>query len=210
MSNTILTIDIDNVLCDTARAFLTYYEQKFWDLVQYDDVKFAYIQDNECFEKFVDLPWVDNAYQQFFYRACDQDAFSPCVWAVHTVWQLKDVWFELYAVSGRWESQRTYTTWWIDQYFHGMFDDIFLLNDHSPEAKPKWEVCKNLWTLVHLDDFHHYAQTISKEWIPTLLFDTPRNQAYMDDDPHIIRVGWRNDVMEQVMKIKSEKEERTE
>ncbi len=201
MKNKLITIDIDNVLCDTARAFMIYYAEKYGDIVQYDDILHAYIQDNPCFEKFDKTPWLEREYAEFFGWASDQDKFSPCRWAVHTVWQLKDLWYTLHAVSGRWDDQYEFTDRRLGEYFSGMFDGIHLMNDHSPKAESKGDACKRLWALVHLDDFHHYAETVASVWIPTLLFETPRNESYKNDDPLIVRIWWWHEVMENINKL---------
>lgn len=63
-----ISIDCDNVLCDTARAFIRYYEEEYGDVVEYDTITHAYLQDNAQFAKFPH-DGTYGAYMDFFEHA---------------------------------------------------------------------------------------------------------------------------------------------
>ncbi len=181
----ILSIDCDNILCDTARAFLKYYKFKYWKEVSYDAIRHAYLHENEEFSEFD--RWRE-AYYDFFVWAHDTWVLKPMKWSQEWITFLKDAWYELHVVTGRLSKQLDFTQRRLDAYFPNTFDDIHLWSDMTDEHITKWVLCKNINAKLHIDDFIHYAQEITVEDIPVIILDCPRNNHQSIDSSLITRV----------------------
>jgi len=192
----IITIDCDNVLCDTARTFLEYYTMTYGDVVPFEEMTNAYIQDNKTLTH-IDQDNPLQQYIEFFQRTHKECSMKLIAWAQQWVKQLLNAWYELHVVTGRVEEQREATAERIEKYFPNCFTDTHFTNDLTNKSLPKWWVCQKLWAIVHIDDFYHYAETITELWIPVIMLDAPWNQVEKEDNL-VLRVNAWGEVMEKV------------
>jgi len=59
---------------------------------------------------------------------------------------------KMYIVTGRQESSRKTTEWWIDTHFPGIFDDVILTNSFTPTEVKKVDICRSLALDTIIDD----------------------------------------------------------
>ena len=189
--NPCITIDFDNVLADSAHAFLKYYEKMYGDVVDFQEIKYPYLQDNEALSKFAEA-WGD--YEDFLRWAHTWDNLHPMDWAVQWITALQQYWLDLHVVTWREESQWPVTEAWLQKNFPWVFVDIHYGNDLTDKKISKWEICSSIWSIIHFDDFLTYAESIAWCKVPVLLFDAPWNTWYQWDNSYISRVDWRKNV----------------
>jgi len=187
--NKVLSIDCDNILCDTARAFLEYYKLESWKEISYDAIHHPYLHKNKALSE-IDLS--REGYYQFFCRAHDTSSLQPMSWSQEWIRALKNSWYDLHVVTGRLDKQLDHTKHWLDMYFPDMFYDIHLWSDMTDQHISKWDLCKNIDAQLHIDDFIHYAQEIIVEDIPVLVLDCPRNNYQELKSSLITRVSDRS------------------
>jgi len=187
---TIVTIDFDNVLADSARCFLAYYHDRYWDLVDYESINHAYLQDNPEFTKF---NWF-REYFDFLDRAHQWNHLKPMEWLLPWIQLFQDMWFDLHIVTWRENSQKSITQAWLDLHLPWVFTAIHYANDMTKDSISKGEICSWIWSILHLDDFFHYSESVADQEIPVLLFSAPWNTWYQWDNSYITRIHWRNSI----------------
>jgi len=190
----IITIDCDNVLCDSARTFLDRYNEKFWEDVSFDAMTKPYIHEIKDFTHF-DRENPIELYIEFFVWAHEHSMMRVFPWAQEWVKKLLEKEYELHVLTGRVDAQKDATIAWVEKYFPWCFEAIHFTNDMTEKKRPKWAICKELGAIAHLDDFYHYAESIIQYDIPVYLFDAPWNQKEKDAKG-IERIAWWSKVWE--------------
>ncbi|USN54640.1 MAG: hypothetical protein H6765_09165 [Candidatus Peribacteria bacterium] len=88
MAGTVLTVDCDNVLCNTAHAFLQYYHEVYGDLVAFDMLSEPYPHQIAYFPEFAKDD-VFAAYLEFFAYAEEREWLLPLPGALPVLQQLQ-------------------------------------------------------------------------------------------------------------------------
>ncbi len=182
----IITIDCDNVLCDTAWAFTEWYNNKYQANAQVNQIKKAYMQENSCFSEFND----NVEYYEFFVHAHEWDNMSPVPWSVEWIARFLHLWYELHVITWREDRMHWVTSEWIEKHYGDVFSEIHYCNDLTDSYIPKWSVCKEIGAVLHVDDFDHYAKSITEVGIPVFLLDFPRNSEAEETDLLKRIKGW--------------------
>lgn len=189
MSQWVISIDCDNVLVDTASAFLQYYEMNFWTKVDRDDIREAYIQDNDCFDL---RKWWREEYRIFFERAHKQWYMTPFWSSVSQLKALKEYGYELHIVTWRLLLQEELTRTWSNKFYPWLFNGIHFGQDHTTDKVTKWDLCKKIWAKLHIDDFLHYGLEVVDAGIPVLLYTSPRNTDKLLSSSLLTRINSRD------------------
>lgn len=96
----VITIDCDNVLCNTTKSFIKYYEICYRDRVEYETFVQWYLWDNPVFPKFTNDS-NNSAYLEFCRYVHDNEIEKPLDSAIEVIWMLKKIGYRLYVVTGR-------------------------------------------------------------------------------------------------------------
>ena len=59
---------------------------------------------------------------------------------------------KIYVVTGRQDSVRDTTEWWLEKYFPDIFDDLILTNSFTPLEVKKADICRSLALDPMIDD----------------------------------------------------------
>lgn len=196
----IITIDCDNVLADTAGAFVHWYISETWRELDVSQLDTQYLSGATPLQWLVEK--IGDPYYPFWKdildpgKVCD---IMPMDWAVEWVRQLVNAGYTLQVVTGRWSMEQQETYRWLEYWFWWAFDKVIFGHEGSDDYTDKWQLCSWLWASVHLDDFIQNARDIAKTGIPTLLFDRRWNQS---DESHALiqRVKWREDSVDRIVK----------
>lgn len=184
--NKIITIDCDNVLSDTHNSFARYYQEHYGDSYMLDQLDQPYLRDIALFNK-IPHDEFGHVYMDFFVTSHENDTMLLMPWAIEGIQALDDAGYELHMLTGRREIQKQASVDRIERHFPGKFVACHFTNDLTEKSIPKGEICRQLWATAHVDDFLHYAETITALGIPVLLYDRPWN--HMDNhDPLLHRV----------------------
>jgi len=175
MSKWLITIDFDNILADTAGAFVDWYNNKYTTQVKITDIEHPLLQDNDCFPAIHWLP-AGSFYKEFITKIHSENSIKPILWSKNWIINLHNMWYDLSIVTWRTQELAPITMWRAIEYFWDFFVDIYCANDHTSQTRTKWEICFELWSILHIDDFVHYAQSVVQHGIPAILLHMPWNQ----------------------------------
>lgn len=195
--NKVITIDLDNVLAKTTQAFLQYYEENYGKKVSFNEVSFAYFNENKQFDAVYGIEERRRVYRHFMWTT----KFEVVPGAIKGVKELYDRWYILHVLTWRNVDQESLTHIRIEENFPDLFEDIHFSHASTKQEIPKWKICKSLWAILHIDDFIDFSLSIAKEWIPVYLFDKPWNQWEIDNSL-IERVHGRKEIIDKVVVLK--------
>ena len=186
-----ITIDFDNVLASTSQHFLDYFETHTWRKIPFESITNWYLTRNTNFDMTQDE--IQALFQQFMIDSHTWNTLPIMPGAKQVVADLHDQWHNLLVLSWRRKKYLDLTQQWIATNFGDVFSDVIFTEDLTDHSRTKWEVCLEVWSEMHLDDYTKYALTTADAWVKTLLFDMPWNKTYANDNQHIIRVkGWQD------------------
>jgi len=191
----IITIDLDNVLAKTTEAFLEYYAKHYGKEIDINEIKYAYFNDNEQFDAIDTLEEWRRVYRYFMWNT----NFEVIPGAREGVKVLHERWYILHILTWRNQDQEVLTYTWVEENFPGIFEDIHFSHAKTEKEVSKWELCKSLWAILHIDDFLDFSTSVAEQWILVYLFDRPRNQ---DNTIHplITRIAWWEEVVSTIEK----------
>jgi len=87
-----------------------------------------------------------------FYKSREFKALKPIEGAQYAMSRMRRDAKKMYIVTGRQESSRETTEWWIDTHFPGIFDDVILTNSFTPMEVKKVDICRSLAIDTIVDD----------------------------------------------------------
>lgn len=189
--SSVVTIDCDNVLADTAASFVDWYTKTTWRILTLKDLNQQYL--SQCSA----LAWMcENGWDPYFpfweSILASEHTMKPISWAAQAVKSLYDQWYILKIVTWRWTMERDETYRWVEEYFPDMFDEVIFGFEWTHDFTNKWLLCSRLNAILHIDDFIQNARDISAVWIPMILFDRLWNQSDEKNDLIIRTQGWED------------------
>ena len=203
-----LAVDFDDVLFPCLEGFVSYCSKHGLargSLEGLDDVDFSKIFNldsatcDELFQKYASSQeWIDLHNEQ------------PPSACVQKLQEIKDAGYRLVIVSAREHRFRQLTCHYLDSFFSGIFDAVFLCNYHGDvdEKNPrlsKFDVCSSLGCFALLDDNPKYIKEVEDKGmigIPFGLYSwTVRHRELVKAD-HIIR-NWEELTVEKLRLIAS-------
>lgn len=166
-------IDLDDVLCDFATAFVAYHNDvygttltkgdvwsyKFWDVL--------HISREEMIKRFYD-----------FQQSPKMIHVPPIQGAKRAVDSLRENNYDLHIITARDAQFSDITNHWLSRYFPGIFSDIHFANHQSTvlKARSKGDICKEIGVSLMIDD--SFDNAVSCHGVcdrGVLLFDAPWN-----------------------------------
>jgi 5'(3')-deoxyribonucleotidase len=173
----ILGIDIDGTLSDTIGAALTELRTRFGEVMDFSQWKTWNPHEiPELQEKW--LTTIQHTIDLFY--GILRVGWSQVVWpiegSVEWISRLQSLWKKLIALSGRLEGSRPYTSWWLDEYYPWVFDQVLLTDHDTPNQVPKYELARahGIWLMI--EDNALYAIDLATHGIPTVLLEAPWNK----------------------------------
>lgn len=183
-------VDIDEILSETVKAFLFFYNAEYGTTFIFDEVidysfakQFGITRDEER-----------QAIQDFFGSklALDIPTVPESIKCIKDLSQRH----ELYAISSRPPQLIELTKSWLDDNFPGCFREIILTNSHFDATKTKSDVCRTLSLDMFIDDQIIYAEDCARVCAKVLLMNKPWNQTNIVI-PNVLRVkSWQEIVQE--------------
>lgn len=189
-SKKVVAVDIDEVLAGFIDYFIEYHNLTYKTEVSKDKVSTFDI--HEIFGLTKEEAMVRMVK---FGKEGHNVRIKPVPGAVEGVDALIKKGYELHLVTARPSAIRPETEEWIERYFPKKFTGLHnAFNSYIHEEgskKKKWEICKEIGAVIHIDDFLSNALGCAENGIKTFLMDAPWNQA--DDLPEgVIRVkSWK-------------------
>ena len=165
----IIAVDLDDVLADSLRAFIEFYNENYNKKLKYEDFT-AYTlneimgmpreEENKILEKF------DNG--GYF------EKIKPIEGAVEAIKKLSKK-HKIIIITSRTKDKEEKTKKWVEKFF-GKYDIYFIRQNYSGKSKTKAEICKEIKAEILIEDYLGYAENCAKNGIKVLLFDYPWNQ----------------------------------
>ena len=152
----VLSIDLDNVLVETATAFLQFYGHAIQDKkLEYTDISEYYLHDIPHLE----LSKEDNGvlWDKFF-NEVTIDQMSVVAGALDIVPALSAAWYKMFVVTWRWINRLEITRAWVEHWFDGLFEDILFWWAMTNDPIDKGTLCQRIWADMHIDDYLIFAR----------------------------------------------------
>lgn len=164
-------IDIDEVLAETVKTFLTFYNNKYATNFAFEDAT------NYSFGEIFGITKQEElrAVQEFF--ASPLAINMPTVVDSAAQVEALSKQSKLFAVSSRPEQLMPLTSRWLNVHYPNCFEDIILTNSHVDASKTKSDVCRALNLSVFIDDQSVFAEDCAKVCEEVFLIDKPWNQG---------------------------------
>lgn len=185
-------VDIDEILSETVRTFLDFYNNKHSTSFVFDVIT------DYHFGKLIGISLDEEkrAVGEFYSSevARDLPTLPGSVKAIKKLAQEN----ELYAVSSRPTQLMPLTTEWINSHYPNCFTDIILTNSHFDATKTKSDVCKNLELDIFIDDQIVYAEDCAIVCEKVFLMNKPWSKGTLVA-PNIIRVDSWADITQAIL-----------
>ena len=175
-------VDFDDVLCETAKAFLVVLQEKFGKTVEFED-----IVDFDLGHSF-DLSRSDLA--RFFELAHEEEvlaAFEPLEGALETICGWKECGFEIEIVTGRPPNTRAPSEVWLSKH-EVAYDDLIFVDKygHAPGGVPLESLLERDYAWVVEDSFD-VAERLASAGHRVRLLDRPWNRLRSKTEGRLIR-----------------------
>lgn len=167
-----IALDLDDVILDTTRMMLKYFNETHNKRVLYEDLK------TYNFEDYLGIPhdkWYE--FEMNFY-ATEHNAKIPLREGALAGINLLSCVFELHIITARPIEVENYVFLSLGQHFSpGDFTRIHMTKSLSGSRNvQKWEVCKEYGIPLLVDDYHHHVNLAAQNGLFTMLLDAPWNQ----------------------------------
>lgn len=183
-------IDIDEVLSETAKGFLTFYNKKKHTNFQFNQIT------EYSFSKVFNISHEEEKTSLMeFFQSSYFTNLSPVEGSVQAVKKLAKK-SELYAVSSRPLQLMPLTTKWIKKYFDNSFKEVILMNGHFDSTETKSSICKQYDIEYFVEDVLDYAKDCASVGVRTFLIDKPWNQETIDNNIITRVTNWQETVNE--------------
>ncbi|MES2216047.1 MAG: hypothetical protein V4481_01995 [Patescibacteria group bacterium] len=185
----IIAIDIDDVIAQSAPAFVEYSNQKYGTNLTVDDYQ----------EHWAAVWKVEHEELQRraaeYHESGHVATYSATEGAFEALKQLKER-FRLVAVTSRRNSINQLTRAWLQKYYPGIFDDIIFCGFFDSEQNgihfTKGELIKNLGAAYFIDDQIKHISAAAKNNIESLLFGNYSWNKLDTLPPNTVRVkNWQ-------------------
>lgn len=190
-------IDFDDVLFAFNQSYTEHHNRMYGTDMSFDQIT------NFDMEKVWNIPMTEILPRiETFYNSEDHEKTNVLAGAAEAIQKLKET-YDLYVVTSRPDRMRDATVNWLSQnipYLQNRvhFTNQFAMNEGEGNARNKSEVCKNLGIELFIDDAVMHARDISGAGIKVLLYDTPWNRKYKNDD--ITRVHSWDEIVDTIEK----------
>ncbi len=171
MENTkVITIDCDEVLCNTAEYMMKYTDffTKRWikkhTTIMLDDLSEMYHFIHENLEALQenDKEIIQN--------------MLPVEWAQEAVQKMVKQWYKLYIITWRTDNMKDFTYQRLNFHFPNAFKEVFFCNNYKNKAIAKSSLCEKVGSQLMIDDDPRFVDDIKD--ITVVIFDRPRNREY--------------------------------
>lgn len=190
----IIAIDLDETLAELVEGSLAFHNfQIKWIPLIKEEIEDYYIHNIK--RLWLTKEDTDEWFYKFIYSDAMHDIWiTP--WAKQKIEELKKKWYQLCILTARIEETANLTRKWIDRNIPWIFSqtNIIFANYHTEKARPKREICKEIWASIMIEDNLQFAEELAKNWITTYLLKKPRNKQYKNTNPKIIAVNWREEI----------------
>lgn len=138
----VVAVDIDEVLCPFLVPMFKYNRAKV------PTYKFPYV-----YKDILGITEKESQRMVYdFYASKDFATLQPIQGAKKGLMYLKDLGYDVYAVTGRQDIVRSCTEVWLDKHFPFMIKDLILTNSFTPHEVNKADLCKGLGATLIIDD----------------------------------------------------------
>lgn len=195
-SRKVITVDLDDVLFPFSQGFVEFHNQHHLTNVKYDD---WYTWDmHEVFG--CDKETMTERVHTFF-SSPSHEAQRPLAGAIEAINELSGK-YNLEIVTSRLEHTTEKVLRWIGVHFPDSFKQVHFTNNFGGglgnKTRKKSEVCRELGSILHIEDALSHASDVVASGIPVLLPDRPWNQGEVPAGVHRLH-SW-DEVLEWVKK----------
>lgn len=174
-----ITFDLDDVICDVTRPFVLWHNERYGTELAFEDIlgdnlhELLGLTKGEEFDR-----WLE------FFALPLYMEISPDPEAVMVLERLKEH-FKIILVSARNPLFQPYAKPWLAKYLDNLYDEMVFIKKKDGTKRSKGEVCKELESILHVDDEpRHFAQC-KAHGIRFILFDAPWNLTSHECDGRI-------------------------
>ncbi|EKD24958.1 MAG: hypothetical protein ACD_80C00143G0004 [uncultured bacterium (gcode 4)] len=192
-------IDLDEVLFETMDGLLDFHNHQINGIhVTREDITDYHI--HKIKKLWMDLPCNIQFWDTFQTSEKVHD-IKPVAGAREGLIKLLSQEKSLISITGRCDVHKPWTYKALEKHYSGLISEVFFLNayadlsSHKITQTTKWEICKEQWATVMVEDDLHYALELADKEIKVYLLDKPWNQQYQNGmHNNIIKVSWRKDI----------------
>lgn len=183
-----IAIDIDEVITDTTKALIDYYNKNYdGRRLRFDDFKQYLIEDVLGISR-----EEGEAIFEDFFNSEEFDKIGPIEGAIDSIRDLARR-QDIVILTARPESYRKKTEDWFDRHLGEFKKKIIYSDNVKSNYRIKAEICRDKGIGLILEDHFRYSVECAKAGIDVVLFDKPWNKEIKHE--RIIRVnGWREAV----------------
>ncbi len=200
--NTLIAVDMDEVLTETAKWLLKFHDYKFFGKI----LKYEWITNY----RFQEIPWYTDASKEYaltyfveYINSAESKDTEIVLWAKEKLENLKKIWYRFVVITGRAINVETATRAYLEKYYPNIFEEVYFCAYDTPNQKDKYTVCQELGITTIIED--HLANSIkyAQQGIEVILLDKPRNQDYNPQiHKHITKVKSWDEITIQKSTIK--------
>lgn len=173
-----IAVDIDDVLANYMEQFLDFQKERYGRRLHFEDC------DTYSLKTLFQMTEQEEVKQiHEFHKSQYFENIKPLPSAQESLQELKAQEHTLYVITSRQNHIAEKTRKWIDRYFPGIFEDVFITNEASLDKKhvKKIDVCKQINANTIIEDSPSNANDAARERIQAVLMDKPWNQ--MESEP---------------------------
>ncbi len=192
-------IDLDEVLFETMNSLLDFHNNQINNIsVTRNDITDYHLHKIQRLG--LDIPSNIQIWDTFQTSKKVHD-IKPVKWAKEKLEKLKAQGKGLISITGRSAIQKSWTYKGLENHYPGLISEVIFLNAYADLSsskiteKTKWDICKEFWATIMVEDDMHYAQELADNWIKVYLLDKPWNAQYQNGmHQNIIKVSGRDKI----------------
>ena len=135
---------------------------------------------------------------EIFKSAVSQDIWKnlirPVSWSVEKILELSE-WYNIDILTARHPKLLQYTKNWAKSKYNWSINRLFSSNFYHGWKATKWNICKQEWVKIMIEDDMDYAIELAKEWVKVFLLRKPWNEQRKEKHKNIVRVEWWSDII---------------
>ncbi|PID34997.1 MAG: hypothetical protein CR971_00325 [candidate division SR1 bacterium] len=176
MKNKLIAVDMDEVLLETAKGLLNFYNYTFAEKpIQYNDIIRYNFETIPGYETTVEYAV---EYFMNFLESSEAKNILPVQWAKDKLNYLKSLGYKFVIITGRAEKLEHISREYIKKHYPNIFEEMYFCGYYTENQKDKYTVCQELGITTIIEDHLENSIKYAQQGIEVILLDKPRNQDY--------------------------------
>ncbi len=177
MNNKLIAVDMDEVLTETAKWLLKFYDYTFAGKpIQYEDITNYNLRKISWYEH-LSVEYCLEYFNKYF-RSLDWIKTQPVYWAKEKLEYFKSLGYIFVVITGRPENIQQASRNYLEKQYPNIFEEIYFCWYNTTHQKDKYIICKELGITTIIEDHLENSIKYAQQGIEVILLDKPRNQDY--------------------------------